>query len=129
MRSVTRQIEAEWDDETRGLVEGLDQYESDLCPGCGMHKSIIDDFGNHHFTFEERFCPACAAQSSYGRVLADRDEKATPKDGHGNATWKSPRDERPDDGRHVYVRELSAAEVQERKQREEARRGRTSRSG
>lgn len=123
VRSVTRQIEPEWDDDTRGLVEGLARYDADCCPGCGMHKSILDDFENHHFTFEERFCPACIDQATYGRVLAERDEEATPKDKQGAPAWDGPRARRPDDGRHVFVRQLTAAEVEERQQREEVRRG------
>lgn len=114
---VTEVAESEWDDDTRDLAEALSEYDGECCPGCGFHESVIEDFDNRHFTFDERECPVCAAQSRYGRVVADRDDKATPKDQHGHPAWSSPRERRPDDGRHIYIRELSPAEVQERQSR------------
>lgn len=110
---VTR--ESEWDDRTRSQVEGLRRYDDECCPGCGMHKSILDDFGNHHFVYDEQWCPACASQSRYGRVVADRDDKATPKDQNGQPAWETPRTPRPDDGRHTYLRRMSPEEVERRR--------------
>lgn len=90
-----------------------------------MHKSITDDFDNHHFAFEERFCPACADQTYYGRVVQYRDDEATPKDKDGQPAWPRCRKpghaadcrcgQRPDDGRHIYVRHMTPDEVEQRK--------------
>ena len=111
---MTRQIEPEWDDNTRGQAEALARYLAEVCE-CGLHKSVLDDYANRHMTFDERYCPACAAIARYARVVADRDDKDTPKDAHGSPAWNSPRDKRPDDGRHIFVREMTPAEVEERK--------------
>lgn len=113
-RSVTRQVEPEWDDDTRMLVEGLDRYENECCPDCKFHKSVIEDFANRHFTWDRRDCPVCASIARYGRVLAQQDDEATPKDQHGHAAWSGPREKRPDDGRHLFLRELTPAEVEQR---------------
>ena len=114
---MTRQIEPEWDDATRGQIEALARYLAEVCE-CGFHKSVLDEFDKHDFAIEERFCPACAAFARTARVLAERDDKATPKDQHGNPAWDGPREERPDDGRHLYVRELTPAEAEQRRKRE-----------
>lgn len=118
VRSVTRQIEPEYDELTRRQIEGLERHDAECCPGCGLHKSILDDFDNRHYTFEQRECPACAAQARYARVVVDQDDKATPKDKNGSPAWDSPRTPRPDDGRHLHVRELTPAEVEQRRKKE-----------
>lgn len=84
---------------------------------CGFHRSVLDDYDNRHMTFDVRYCPACAAMARYDRVIAERDQVATPKDQHGHPAWKDPRTPRPDDGRHLFVREMSPAEVEERRKR------------
>lgn len=120
---MTSQIEPEWDDATRSQAEALARYLAEVCE-CGFHKSVIDNWGNRHFTFEERFCPACAAVARYGRVVSYRDDAATPKNREGQPAWPTCGNpnhapecrctKRPDDGRHIFVRELTPAEVKER---------------
>lgn len=111
--------EPEWDDATRELVEGFTQYGDECCSGCDFHKSVIDDFANRNFAFEVPECPVCAAVARYSRVLAEQDDAATPKDRHGQPAWSSPRDPRPGDGRHLYIRELTPTEVEQRRRKRE----------
>lgn len=115
VRSVTRQIEPEYDDVTRGLVEGLQRHDQECCVGCGTHKSVRDHMDQHHFTFEEDHCEVCASQASYARVVAERDNERTPKDQNGSPRWDSPRTPRPDDGRHIFLRRMTAEEVERRR--------------
>lgn len=106
VRSVTRQIEPEWDAQSQQVAEGLSRYDDECCQGCGLHKSILDDPEHNAFTFEERICKVCAGQEVYGRTVAERDEKArqAAKDRH-------PHDPRPSDGRHIIMRRLSEEEI------------------
>ncbi|HET7386454.1 MAG TPA: hypothetical protein VFJ19_07290 [Nocardioidaceae bacterium] len=117
VRSVTRQLEPEWDETTRLRAEGLARYEAERCPGCNLHSSILADPEANRFTFEERFCEVCKGQDVMGRVIARNDEKAS----------KSLRDAppivpRPGDGRHVYLRPLLPVEVEEQKAKRRERR-------
>lgn len=107
IRSITRQLEPEWDDLTRSRVEGLARFEDESCPGCGLHASILADPEHNHFTFEERLCKVCASTATYGRVLASRDELVRKSLGED----APPTEPRPDDGRHLYLRPLTAAEL------------------
>lgn len=100
IRSVTRMAEPEWDDATRHQAEGLALMERDSCPGCGLHSSILADPENHRFTFDARVCAVCKAQDTYGRVVAERDEKQSLKDAPANVP-------RPGDGRHIYLRPVT----------------------
>lgn len=104
---MTRQVESEFDDATRELMLGLAQYEAETCPGCNLHKSILDRPDAHRFTFEERVCNVCKAQDTYGRLVADRDEKARKR--IENAPPSVPR---PGDGRHIYLRPLTPEEIE-----------------
>lgn len=104
IRSVTRQIEPEWDDHTRGLAEGLTQYDHECCPDCRLHESVLNDPERNAFTFDESFCKVCAAQVAYGRWLAAMDA--------GEAEGKKPADfAKPGDGRHVRMRRMTADEI------------------
>lgn len=115
VRSVTRQIEPEWDDDTRNLVDALALHDMQCCAGCGTHKSVRDNLDDHHFTFEEDHCEVCAARARYSRVVAERDEDEIPRDQNGKPAWSGPRDPRPDDGRHIYLRRMTATEVEQRR--------------
>lgn len=114
VRSVTRQIEPEYDESTRTMVEGLRVYDLDCCSGCGTHRSIADNLDEHHFMFEERVCPVCVEQAKYARIQAERDDEQTPKGTNGVPRWDSPRTQRPTDGRHTFLRRMSPEEVAER---------------
>lgn len=112
-RSVTRQVESEWDDDWRDLALELDEYDSDSCRGCRTHESVID--AKTPLTFDERHCPVCAGQQQYGRYLSERDKQAQQG---GAGIDKRALDKalaaRPEDGRSIYIRPMSAAEVEAR---------------
>lgn len=119
VRAVTRQLEPEWDDASREIAEGLALMESGICPGCGLHESILDDPDHNAFTFESRVCKVCESQERHARVLHEKDrdwEKANPD---AKATAR-----RPSDGTHVYLRRMSDAEAAARRERVEERRTR-----
>lgn len=119
VRSVTRHLEPEFDDDTRNVLEGLALHDRQLCPGCGLHESVHNDLPG--ITFEDRFCDVCKSQDVYARVLAERDEDAVKKDGKGQPIKQRADAPQPADGRHVYLRPLSAAEVEERKAKNRGR--------
>lgn len=113
VRSTTRQVEPEWDDDARGLAEGLARYEVEVCPGCNIHPVVVDELGA--LTWEDRLCKVCRSGAVHGRVRSADDsewEKA-----HPNA---SPREARPGDGMHSSLRPMTPqelAEVAERRKR------------
>lgn len=115
---MTRQIEPEWDDATRRQVEALAQHDREVCPGCGMHESILADPEHNAFTFEERLCKVCAGQDAYGRVVAEKDDWALedlgekPKSRDEIQKWAMR--PRPGDGRHIYLRGMTPDEKQRR---------------
>lgn len=109
VRSITRQVEAEWDDETRALAEGLERHDREACPGCGLHESILADPEHNHFTFEDRLCSVCKGQDMYGRIIADRDDQEI-KRKYGDSE-PPPNAARPGDGRHIYLRPMTPEEV------------------
>lgn len=111
VRSITRQVEPEWDDHSRALAEALERYDKDCCPGCGTHSSI--EYESTHLTFEERFCGFCADQERHARVIAERDDAETPRDKDGHLAWPDVRARRPADGRHLFIRPLNRDELQE----------------
>lgn len=98
VRSVTRMVEPEWDDNTRAQAEDLAALERESCPGCGLHSSILDDPEHNRFTFEDRVCEVCKAQHVYGRMLAAQDEREGQR-----FKDASPTIPRPGDGRHTYL--------------------------
>lgn len=76
VRSITRQVESEWDDTERGLAEGLALHDRQVhSEGCGLHPAILAEPDIYRFTYEEDHCPACASATLYGRVLGERDQK------------------------------------------------------
>ena len=104
--TVVVTTEPEWDARTAGLAEGLAQYDQDCCPGCGLHKAILDDPDRHRFEFDETLCSVCAASAVKQRLLDEADQDWDKK--HENVRAGR---QRPYDGRHVRLRQLSPLEV------------------
>ena len=104
---MTRQTEAEWDDEDRGQAEGLARYEIEVCPGCNIHPTVVDQLGA--LTWEDRLCGVCRSGAVHTRSLATQDEEWNKQ--NPDAKPKVPR---PSDGRHSRLRPMSAEEVAER---------------
>ena len=90
-------------------MEALAAYEGGLCR-CGFHESLTGDEANG-FEPGHRVCPVCAGSDQYQRMLADADERAAKRMGEN----PPPRTPRPADGRHQFVRMLSAVEFEERR--------------
>lgn len=61
--------EPEWDDEQRALMLALDQYERELCSGCGGHiSSAFDPTVNRDVQSHEPRCLDCAAIEAKRRM-------------------------------------------------------------
>lgn len=108
---VTR--EAEWDDEQRERMLALGIYEAQVCE-CGFHASLANNPANF-FTFETKVCPVCAGVAKFGRRQSDADEKEV-KARHGEDD-PPPNATLPDDGRRMFVRQMSPDEVARLRQR------------
>lgn len=101
------ETEPEWDEHTRTMVEGLDQYEREV-HACGLHSSILNDPEHNRFLLEENHCDMCAAIARRGRVLAEKDSawaKANPE--------AAAKEVRPADGRSLVLRPVTPAELVE----------------
>lgn len=112
VRSQTRMVEPEWTDRHRDLVEGLALHDHDLCPGCGLHPWVLAHPELVHLTLQDTYCDMCKLQATYGRRVAARDDDWAKE--HKDAKPGLPR---PNDGLHVRLKNLSPAEVAERKLR------------
>lgn len=117
---MTRQIEPEWDDQTRQFAEGLAQMGREECPGCGFHSSILADPEAHRYTFEHRVCEMCKAHTVYGRWLA-YSERRTLK----QLEDAPPMVPRPGDGRHIHLRPMTEQEKHEQPYQGGGNRGRS----
>lgn len=93
------------------MVLGLQRYDADCCPGCGLHESELADPENNVYTFDEKVCRVCAGHDVFGRVIADAHDKAKKKLGDD----PSPKAARPDDGHRIYMRRATPDEVAERR--------------
>lgn len=109
------ETEPEWDDTTRGLVEGLALYHEHV-HRCGFHQSILDDPETYRFTFATDECEMCAAFDVKRRVMAE--EEAAWAKAHEGA---SPKDRRPGDGRTVVLRSLTPEEFAEAEAKKKAK--------
>lgn len=99
VRSVTRQVESEWDETQRALAEGLAQHGREVhSDGCGLHPAILDEPDLYRFTYSEDDCPACASRDIYMRTLAERDQKWLEQ--HKNLPIRV---KRPSDGRRIRL--------------------------
>lgn len=109
------ETEPEWDETTRTLVEGLDQYDRDV-HACGLHSSILADPENNKFRLEEDHCEMCASIARRGRVMAEADaawEKTNP--------GAEPKVPRPKDGRSLVLRPMTPAEIEKAEQAKQER--------
>lgn len=104
--TVTR--EAEWDDQERDKMRGLAMFEAGVCD-CGVHTSLAMDKANV-FQMSENHCPVCGYLDMQERVRAARDEKFRKSVGED-----SPDKPLPSDGRKISLRQLSPAEIAERR--------------
>lgn len=103
--------EPEWTDEDRAQLLALAVYEAGIC-SCGFHESLTSDKSNY-FQPEHRVCPVCAAADKWSRITADADQQAAKARGD-----KAPPSlTHPEDGRKLYVRRLTEAEVAARRSR------------
>ncbi len=88
----------------------LGRFEAGLC-ACGFHESLTGDKSNH-FAFETRVCPVCAGGSKLARIYEASDKAFRERLGDN----PSPATPDPSDGRHVFTRLQSPAEVEQRRQ-------------
>lgn len=99
VRSVTRQVQSEWDENQRALAEGLAQHGREVHrDGCGLHPAILAEPDIYRLTYAEDECPACASREVYKRVLAERDQKWLEQHKHLPVRVK-----RPSDGRRIRL--------------------------
>lgn len=95
---------AEWDDVEREKMEGLVQYESEVCQ-CGLHRSVADEDPDLEMT--QRRCPVCAGLAQSMRQIHADDEKAI----EGLGKSPAPDAMRPDDGRFFGLQPKVAPEL------------------
>ena len=98
----------------------LEQYERDCCPDCHVHKSVTEDPENHVLVPDEARCPICAGLAVQHRVKDAEDARKVKALGPD----PDPRKPRPDDGRRLFLRPATPAELIERKNRLDQRRRR-----
>lgn len=109
VRSVTRQVESEWDDTERGLAEGLALHDRQVhSEGCGLHPAILAEPDLYRFTYEEDQCPACASAAVYARTLGERDQKW-----HEQHKEMPVRVVRPSDGRRISLVPVNPTDPEE----------------
>lgn len=92
------------------MAEGLARYEVEVCPGCNIHPTVVDQLGT--LTFDDKLCKICKAQAGYGRVLHERDRAWD--EAHKDAPAQKPR---PSDGRYTRMRPATPEELAERETR------------
>ncbi len=110
MAATTRQVEPEWDAESRALAEALAAYDADCCPGCGLHKSLFDDPEANQFAIDDRTCTVCAGLARHARKASVAEEvwrhanKPPDPDAPPAAHLKAAGLPRPGDGVHTYLK-------------------------
>lgn len=105
---IVTTAEPEWSDEDRSDLIALSRYEAGLCE-CGWHESLTGDKANH-FTFDVKVCPVCSGAQRFARIQGAADQAQ--RDRLGEDVPPSTPD--PADGRHVFTRLMSPAEVESR---------------
>lgn len=71
-------VEPEWDDEDRALLYALEDYEADLCPGCGhpmsesLHREGVPD---PQYQAAYAVCLGCVAKERAQKAADDADQK------------------------------------------------------
>lgn len=105
-------VEPEWTDRYRDVVLALALHDRELCPGCGLHPAVLADRDHVHLTLEDTFCEMCKLQARHGRRVGAMEEEflKANKD-------PAPEKTRPTDGLHTRMKNLTPAEVAERKLR------------
>ncbi|WP_426243682.1 hypothetical protein [Nocardioides sp. LHG3406-4] len=104
IRSLTRQLEPEWDETSRLEAEALARYRTEVhSDGCGLHPAILDRSDVYKFEYVEEKCPACASRDKYRRMLAERDKKDA--EVSKDMPARSPR---RSDGRRILLRPVGA---------------------
>lgn len=90
----------------------LAAYKRDV-HACGLHKSVIEDPENNVLVPDQDTCPVCAYVDRYERRVAAEDEKKV------KAMGKDPDPDlpRPWDGRSLFLRPATPAELIERQTR------------
>lgn len=101
--------EPEWDDEQRASLLALAEYEAGVC-ACGFHRSLTMDPALG-FTEQSEVCPVCAGAAVADRLRSKADEDTA------QILKNRPREPRPSDGRHTYIRQLTADELEQRRKR------------
>lgn len=94
----------------------LGRYEAHI-HACGFHSSVLEDKTNL-IQPEWEDCAICALVEQSRRMKSDEDEKAL-KARYGDTIPPGAR--RPSDGRTMLLRQLTAAQVEERHQRAASR--------
>lgn len=106
---IVTETEPEWDDEQRGRLLSLARFEQGVCD-CGFHESLTSDLANH-FTPVVKVCNVCKGLAPFLRKQDAEDERAVKALGE----TPDPLAPRPQDGRRMYTRMMSADEVEQRK--------------
>lgn len=106
-------VEPEWTDHYRDLVLGLALHDRELCPGCGLHPVMLADREHVHLTLEDTYCDMCKLQARHGRRVAALEDEFLKQHKEPPAAGVP----RPTDGLHTRVKNLTPAEVAERKLR------------
>lgn len=99
-RSVTRQVESEWDETNRALAEGLAKHDREVhSDGCGLHPAILAEPDVYRFKYDDtEHCPACSSRARYLRIVAEQDQQWLEKHKDVAASAK-----RPSDGRRTRL--------------------------
>lgn len=107
-----------WDDQQRGRMLGLAQYWRDIHK-CGVHDAIRRD-PNNVFVPDEDTCPLCAAIAMQERIKQDEDARFNKQLPEHPDPWIP----RPKDGRSLFLRPATEAELIERARQAAAKRRR-----
>jgi hypothetical protein len=93
---VTR--EPEWNDTARAFALALAEHDRGVCPGCGIHKSILDDPA-YQFEVKDEVCRVCRQRDVHDRISHERNAAVVARFKDG----PPPSVVLPADGRHAYI--------------------------
>lgn len=83
--------EPAWDAEDRAIIYALEEYEADLCPGCGqpLSESLhVEGRPDPKYTYEYAVCIGCVVKER-GQAKKDREDAAQEK--AGSSPWRNAR--------------------------------------
>jgi len=118
IKATTRQVEPEWDADSRALAESVAEYDRGCCPGCGVHRSLRDNPDEHLYKINENDCQICAGVERHARRVSARDhdwEQRNPApDSKAPLTQQIAHagKKRPRDGRHVYLQHMTPEQAE-----------------